>query len=166
MGIRPFLLSIFRSVPAQARVTHRDPGQLWTLRAKSPLRRPTESRCRSEGVVPRYQRRKPLTEAGTSSKWRSLGRGKGRSPRISPQVEMQEGLRKQPAHLCPVMLPPISHSWASPIAQGERDQPQTPPSTTPPLPTPPFHVSYFMVRAKGSYSQHGPIWEVLPLKIQ
>lgn len=55
-----------------------------------------------------YWRRQSLTEARTS--WRRLGTGMGSgSLRISAEGKGPGVLRKQPAPLCAVTLPPISH---------------------------------------------------------
>lgn len=82
-------------------------------------------------------RRRSLTEAVTSSKWR-CGRGRGRgSPKYFPSGGGAEGgwgsslLTCVQSHCHPSLMcgqPPRSRS----IARGDRDQSQTPPPATPP----------------------------------
>lgn len=119
-------------------------------------------------MVPRYRyRRRKFLTGWNIIQVEIVRQREGKKPKDFPiGGDACEGLRKQPADLCPV----ISHSWASPqilpYCPG-RDRPATDATINHPTPSSsPFPGWRHKVRAKGSCSQPCPIWEVLPLKIQ
>lgn len=69
----------------------------------------------------------------------------------------------QPAYLCAVMLPPISHLWAGPQILPHctgREGPATDTTINHIPPCPPHFQGGDKVKAKGDCSQHCPIWEL------